>query len=53
MAAECGGPVEVLDERTETEQVFLDESGTATLVAASVPQRVKRADGSWRDVRPR
>ncbi|MGE5828635.1 MAG: LamG domain-containing protein, partial [Micromonosporaceae bacterium] len=48
MARRCGlAKVEALSERTEQNQVFVNDRGTATLVAAAVPQRVRRGDGSW------
>ncbi|NES16557.1 MULTISPECIES: hypothetical protein [Micromonospora] len=49
-AAECGKSVEVLSERSETTQVFVDASGVGRLVSSVVPQRVHRPDGSWADV---
>ena len=50
VAAACGRRVEALNQRTERDQVFVDGTGTATLVASSVPQRIRRGDGSWADV---
>ncbi|MEU1840288.1 LamG-like jellyroll fold domain-containing protein [Micromonospora chersina] len=47
LAADCGKSVEVLGERSETTQVFVDAAGVGRLESAVVPQRVHRADGSW------
>jgi hypothetical protein len=48
MARRCGlSQVEALSERTERTQVFVSDSGRATMVSAAVPQRVRRSDGSW------
>ncbi|QOC91598.1 hypothetical protein [Micromonospora craniellae] len=52
VAAECGVSVEAVSERTEFEQVVVDPSGTQTLTVAAVPQRVRRADGSWAAIDP-
>ncbi|MEV0901161.1 LamG domain-containing protein [Actinoplanes sp. NPDC049802] len=45
-----GTRVEVLPERTEFVQVFAEPTGRLTYEAAAVPQRVRRADGSWADI---
>ncbi|WP_276320384.1 LamG domain-containing protein [Micromonospora zingiberis] len=45
--------MEALSERTEFAQVVVDPSGTQTVTVAAVPQRVRRADGSWAAVDPR
>ncbi|MFI2652644.1 LamG-like jellyroll fold domain-containing protein [Micromonospora fulviviridis] len=47
LAVDCGKSVEVLGERSETTQVFVNASGVGRLESAAVPQRVHRADGSW------
>jgi hypothetical protein len=46
-AQRCGQRVEVAAMRSETGQVFANPSGTLTLVASAVPQRVRLAGGSW------
>lgn len=46
-ARRCGRRVEILGLRSETAQVFANPAGTLTLVESAVPQRVRRADGSW------
>jgi hypothetical protein len=46
-ALRCGTRVELLDSRTEKEQVFAEPSGALTLEATAVPVRVHRTDGSW------
>jgi hypothetical protein len=48
-AAASGDRVEVIDERTQTDQVFAEPDGHLTLEAGTVPQWVHRADG-WHDV---
>lgn len=50
VAVACGTEVEALSHRTEYTQVRVNPSGTATLVSAVTPQRVRRSDGSWADV---
>ncbi|MBQ1028900.1 LamG-like jellyroll fold domain-containing protein [Glycomyces sp. NPDC047369] len=50
LAAECDESVEVLGERSETTQVFVDASGVGRLESAVVPQRVHRKDGTWADI---
>ncbi|MEU4556530.1 LamG-like jellyroll fold domain-containing protein [Micromonospora violae] len=50
LAAECGESVEVLGERSETTQVFVDASGVGRLESAVAPQRVHRKDGTWADI---
>ncbi|MEU1170166.1 hypothetical protein [Streptomyces microflavus] len=48
-AAESGRPVEVLAERTEYTQTMANPDGTLTLTQSTEPQRVRGANGSWRD----
>ncbi|SFC04963.1 Concanavalin A-like lectin/glucanases superfamily protein [Micromonospora sediminimaris] len=52
LALACDRPVEVLSARTEYAQVVIDPSGTRTLRTSVAPQRVRRADGSWRPIDP-
>ncbi len=52
MAAACGAPVEDVSSRTQLSQVYINPTGTRTLVGSAVPQRVRRADGSWAKVDP-
>lgn len=47
LAAQCEVRVEVLEDRSETTQVFVEPSGKHTLEAYAVPQRVRKSDGSW------
>jgi hypothetical protein len=49
-AAASDAPVEVLAERTEASQVFAEPDGRLSLEVGVVPQWVRQADGSWRDV---
>lgn len=49
-AAATGERVEVVADRTESSQVFAEPDGRLTLEAGTVPEWVRRADGSWRDV---
>jgi len=51
-ARACGGRVEVLDRRSERQQVFANPDGSYTLEASVVPRGVKRGDGSWVPVDP-
>ncbi len=46
----CGHRVEDLSSRSEAAQVFANPDGTSTMEIAAVPQRVRRADGSWTPV---
>src|SRR5262245_52795207 len=46
-AKATGNRVEVASHRTELTQVFAEPSGRLTYEAAVLPQRAKRADGSW------
>lgn len=48
-AAETGTPVELVSERTETETVFANPSGTYSREIANAPIRVKQ-DGDWTPV---
>ncbi|MFJ5218723.1 LamG domain-containing protein [Streptomyces sp. NPDC088354] len=48
-AAETGERVEVIGLRDEYAQTFANPDGTFTLEQATVPQRVKAADGTWLD----
>ena len=50
LAVACGKTVEVLSERSETTQVFVDASGVGRLESSVAPQRVHRQDGSWADI---
>ncbi|MEV8504597.1 LamG domain-containing protein [Actinoplanes sp. NPDC051475] len=50
LARQSGDRVEVLAERSEYSQVFAEPSGHLTYEAGVVPERVRRADGSWADV---
>ncbi|MEV6377547.1 hypothetical protein [Micromonospora musae] len=50
LAVTCGKSVEVVSERSETTQVFVDASGMGRLESSVVPQRVHRGDGSWADI---
>lgn len=47
MARVCGGSVEVESARSEYTEVYVEPSGSRTLVAALVPQRARRQDGTW------
>jgi hypothetical protein len=47
MARACGSSVEVASERSEYAEVYVEPSGSRTVVAALVPQRARRADGTW------
>jgi hypothetical protein len=47
MARTCGARTEIASERTAYSELFVDPSGTRTLVASVVPQRARRRDGSW------
>ncbi|MGI5525834.1 LamG domain-containing protein [Micromonospora sp. CA-259024] len=47
LAVECGAAVEAVSERTERSQVFVEPSGVRRLRTSVVPQRVRKADGSW------
>ena len=47
MARACGTRIEVVSERTEYSELFVDPSGGRTLVASVVPQRARRRDGTW------
>lgn len=47
MARTCGTRVEVASQRTEYSALFVDPSGSRTLVAAVVPQHARRRDGTW------
>ncbi|KKK07480.1 hypothetical protein LQ51_02690 [Micromonospora sp. HK10] len=49
-ASRTGQQVEVTSARTELTQVYANPSGGFTAESAVVPQRVRRADGSWADV---
>src|SRR5262245_50586073 len=49
-ARTSGRRVELLPERTETSQTFVNPSGTLTLEESVVPVRVHLADGSWTPV---
>ncbi|MFG2055216.1 LamG domain-containing protein [Micromonospora sp. NPDC048930] len=49
-AKRSGQRVEVASARTELTQVFANPSGGFTAESAVVPQRVRRADGSWADI---
>lgn len=49
-AKQSGERVEALSERTEYSQVFAEPSGQLTYEATAVPQRIRRADGSWTGV---
>ncbi|SCF38203.1 LamG domain-containing protein [Micromonospora mirobrigensis] len=49
-ARRSGLRVEVASARTELTQVFANPSGGFTAESAVLPQRVRRADGSWADV---
>lgn len=45
MLGKCGKPVEILGERTEYAQVFLNPDGSRTLEQSVEPTRVRRGDG--------
>ncbi|MFE9399975.1 LamG domain-containing protein [Streptomyces flavidovirens] len=49
-AASTGESVEVVAERTEYSQTVANPDGTFTLTQASTPQRIRNADGAWRDI---
>jgi hypothetical protein len=46
----AGRAVEDLSQRSETEQVFAEPDGTWTSSSSLTPERVKEADGSWKDI---
>jgi hypothetical protein len=46
-AARSGVPVEDLSRRTERERTFANPDGTWSTEQSAVPERVRRADGSW------
>lgn len=50
VAIACDKSVEVLSERSETTQVFVEPSGVGKLVSSTVAQRVHRKDGTWVDI---
>jgi hypothetical protein len=50
-AVVADAPVEVLDQRTETQQVFANPDGTMTLQQATLPVRVNQG-GTWVPVDP-
>lgn len=50
MAAACGQRVEVAQGRSEYTQVFAKPDGGFTMESAVVPQRTRRADGTWAGV---
>lgn len=50
MALRCETRVEVVEDRTELAQVFVEPSGARTLEAAVTPQRVRKRDGIWSPV---
>ncbi|HEX2685209.1 MAG TPA: hypothetical protein VHN14_01260, partial [Kofleriaceae bacterium] len=47
MAKSCGSRVEVESERTEYTELYVEPSGNRTMVAAVVPQRARRQNGTW------
>ncbi|MET8042519.1 LamG domain-containing protein [Micromonospora sp. NPDC005215] len=47
LAVQCGSAVEAVSGRTERSQVFVEPSGVRRLRTSVVPQRVRKADGSW------
>ncbi|MEU0273904.1 LamG-like jellyroll fold domain-containing protein [Streptomyces sp. NPDC006307] len=49
-AVASGRPVEVTEARTEYTTTVANPDGTYTLTQATTPQRVKTAEGSWRDI---
>ncbi|MFI1682651.1 MULTISPECIES: LamG-like jellyroll fold domain-containing protein [unclassified Streptomyces] len=49
-AAATGKPVEVVSERGTYSTTVANPDGTYTLTKATTPQRVKAADGDWRDI---
>ncbi|MFI1017803.1 LamG domain-containing protein [Streptomyces sp. NPDC020965] len=49
-AAATGTPVEVISERTEYSRTTANPDGTYTLTQSVTPQRMKHADGSWREL---
>ncbi|WP_066374193.1 LamG domain-containing protein [Herbidospora mongoliensis] len=49
LAAQCGNPVEVLSERTETSQVFAQPDGSLESVTSLFPTQVVK-NGVWTDV---
>lgn len=49
LAAESGQRVELVEGRTETDQVFVNPDGTRTWERSNQPRFV-RVDGGWRDV---
>ncbi len=52
LAGACGRSIEDLSARTEYQQVLVNPSGTRTLRASVVPQRVRRPNGSWATIDP-
>ena len=46
-AVASGAPVEALSDRTEYAEVFANPNRTFTYRVAPVPQRARRADGTW------
>jgi hypothetical protein len=47
MAKACGSRVEVESGRTEYTELYVEPSGSRTIVAAIAPQRARRLDGTW------
>jgi Concanavalin A-like lectin/glucanases superfamily/FG-GAP-like repeat len=47
LARSCGDRVELLSQRTETGQTFLNPSGTTTYEEYAHPRRTRKTDGSW------
>jgi hypothetical protein len=45
----CDGPIELLDERDEISQTFLNEDGSQTVEVSMAPERVRRGKG-WTPV---
>ncbi|MFE9658326.1 LamG-like jellyroll fold domain-containing protein [Micromonospora sp. NPDC006431] len=50
LATNCSKTVEVLSERSETTQMFVEATGLGRLKSSVAPQRVHRQDGSWADI---
>ena len=46
-AKACGGRVEDMSARTEYSQTFAEPDGNNTMEISVVPQRARRADGTW------
>ncbi|SNY48084.1 discoidin domain-containing protein [Paractinoplanes atraurantiacus] len=46
-ARACKSRVELLDRRSERDQVFANPNGSYTLETSTVPRRVRGTDGSW------